>query len=382
MELNNIYRCDEEEKLKEYRQKLYNAIQEKKNYPEEGELPDIYIVENKEIDLSGNFGEPYYSEIDINLINSTNTSSCGKVYSNYERVIRSIPYIQRNECRPISVIKDGNCYYVKNGKHRFLAYTLLEQKNIPVSIQEKVSDETAYQYCAVEYKRNLYSDDGNIISYPEQMLEFYNNNQELFIDIKRIEMKCIEKNKKYQLVLVKGNGDIIEFKNGISAGNGYRSSKVVKEIISGCGFDIDMNFIKENLEFTLEEKDDAHNIHFCLISLLENDDMISIQGNIEGIDYYMSLPDERQQKINKLHSILVKYKEFNTVGTYFTAYNSGIMELQNGVYYFIGSDCVDNDKNYIYLFRQDSFSESNLDVKFLCRISREEELYNKISKVI
>lgn len=128
IKLNRIYVCNDKESLEQYRIKLNDAIKNKASYPSECILPEIYIEGNQEIDSKGSFGEPYYSEIDINLINSTNTSSCKKVYSNYDRVINSIPYIIKNECKPIAVLKDGDNYCIINGKHRFLAYTLLGKK--------------------------------------------------------------------------------------------------------------------------------------------------------------------------------------------------------------------------------------------------------------
>lgn len=87
----------------------------------------------------------------------------------------------------------------------------------------------------VEYKRNLYSDDGGDISYPEKALEFFDRNENLFQNIVRGEMKCLEEQKRYCLKLAKESGDIIEFKNGVSAGNEFWSSEVAKEIISRCG---------------------------------------------------------------------------------------------------------------------------------------------------
>ncbi len=380
IKLNSIYVCKDKEKLEQYRIRLNNAIKNKASYPSEYDLPKIYIEGNQEIDFGGNFGEPYYSEIDINLINSTNTSSCQKVYSNYDWVINSIPYIIKNECKPIAVLKEGDKYCILNGKHRFLAYTLLGKKVLPVSIRERSSEREKMSYSIMEYRRELYEDDGNIIAYPEQVMKFYKENQSLFDDISSVEMKCLEQDKKYSLVLKKRNGDIIEIKNGISAGNEYRSSRVVKELISNCGYDIDMEFIKNHSEFVLEDKYDAHNIVFdtnVFVDESEQEDILERMAEWKGF----SFDDELQNlKIFKLHSFLSKYKEFETKGTHFTFYNSGMIHgnEETEVYYFVGSDSIENKENYIYIFKDNGLTESNLKVQYMGRVGRKNALYKSI----
>ena len=137
VKLNSIYMCDDVKGLEQYRKKLLDAVERRAAYPMEKELPHIYIKGNREIDLGEEFGEPYYSEIDIDLITSTNTSACGKLYSAYERIINSMQYIKEKKCKPIEVYKVGDSYHINNGKHRFFAYSLLGEKIIPVSIREK-----------------------------------------------------------------------------------------------------------------------------------------------------------------------------------------------------------------------------------------------------
>jgi|LGVF01.2.fsa_nt_gb hypothetical protein len=156
-----MYICKEIEKLEKCRCKLRNI--NKNEYPKEEEIPLIY-VENKNsrntVDLRANYGMPYYDEIDINLVTETNTSCSRQViYSNYERVLMSINYIKKNECRPISILKDDNNYYIENGKHRYLAHILLGKDKMPVSIRERVKDrEDNFKF--IQYKRALFSDDG------------------------------------------------------------------------------------------------------------------------------------------------------------------------------------------------------------------------------
>lgn len=380
IKLNSIYVCKDKEKLEQYRIGLNNAIKNKASYPSKYDLPEIYIEGNKEIDFGGNFGEPYYSEIDINLINSTNTSSCGKVYSNYDRVMQSIPFIVRNECKPIAVLKVGDKYCILNGKHRFLAYTLLGKKVLPVSIRERSSEREKIPYSIMEYRRELYEDDGNIIAYPEQVMKIYEENQSLFDDISCVEMKCLEQDKKYSLVLKKRNGDIIEIKNGISSGNEYRSSIVVKELISNCGYDIDVEFIKKHSEFVLENKYDAHNIFFDRNIFIDEREQEYILSRMSEWKEF-SFDDELQnQKILKLHSFLSKYKEFETKGTHFTFYNSGMLHgnEETEVYYFVGSDSIETKENHVYIFKDNRLAESNLKVQYIGRISKKDALYKSI----
>ena len=370
--------CNDWKRLEAYRKKLLMAIQHEKNYPMETELPEIYVTKNREIDLGEEFGEPYYSEIDIDFITSTNTSSSGVVYSNYDRVIGAMKHIKEKKCKPISVLKVGDDYYIDDGKHRFLAYTLLGEKTIPVSIREKSFSEFEKSYNIVEYKRNLYSDDGTKISYPEQAIEFMEKNVDLFKNIVRVEMVCLEEQKRYSLKLIKENGDIIEFKNGISAGNDFRSSEVTKEILSRCNYDINMEFIKNNSEFILEDYYDAHNIIFDINVTLNERTRQYIMEKLDTIQYYQfgSWKTE-DKKIDKLHGFIVKYEPFKTISH--TMDNSGSIYDNENVYYLVGSDSKMGEENYIYVFNEKKIQESNLNIKYLGRIGKEDDLYVRIS---
>ncbi len=99
----------------------------------------------------------------------------------------------------------------------------------------------------------------------------------------------------------KTSGDIIEFKNGVSAGNEFRSSEVAKEIISRCGYDIDMDFIKTNAEFMLEGKHDAHNIVFDINITLDQETKQYLMEKVDTIQYYQydseKLKDVKNRKI-------------------------------------------------------------------------------------
>lgn len=360
-----MYECDNKIQLNEFKIKLEKAIHKQSKYPEEEELPLIYMKDNRYIDLQADYGIPYYAEIDVSLINSTNTSSVRKIiYSNYSRVIDSISFILDNECKPISILKDGDIYYIQNGKHRYLAHILLGKKIIPVSIRERVK-EKELDFNFIQFKRNLYEDDGHIISYPDKIINFYEKNTEIFESIKRVEMKCVVENKKYQLALRRYDQDVIELSNGVSAGNLYRSSIVSMELIKKCGFDIDEEFISTHKEFVLEGRYDANNLKFDEKMNLSFDIIANIKNNMSEFKKYQS----NESKINKLHSLLSQYKLFNTYGTHMEIYYTGRMILNNEICYIISSaDKNDSRIIYTYVFSQEDNSESNLKTKYLGRI--------------
>lgn len=354
-----MYICEDIDKLEKYR----NRIKNENCYPKENELPLIYVESRgvSKIDLQANYGLPYYDEIDIDLISETNTSCSRKIiYSDYERVLRSISYVVKNECRPISVLKDGDAYYIENGKHRYLAHIILGKDKIPVSIRERVSvceENNSF----IQYKRNLFSDDGYIISYPEKVIEFYEENKEIFSDIKRVEMQHIEE-KKYKLLLTKSNQSVIEISNGISAGSNIRSSIVAMRLINKCGYDIDETYIKTHQEFVLEDQYDANNIKFNN-TLIPDTILQNLKNNMDTLVIGYS------EKISKLHTFLCKYESFNTCGTHIDILHTGIMKFADCIYYIISSvdkDCTETI--YSYVFSQKNEEQSNLETQYVGKI--------------
>lgn len=363
-----MYICEDEKKLEQYRNKLKGM--DRYDYPEEVELPLIYVEKGgaKEIELQAVYGEPYYDEIDINLISETNTSGARKViYSNYERVMRSIPYIEENKCRPISVLKDGDAYYIENGKHRYLAHIILGKEKIPVSIRERV-EQTEEDNGCIRYMRKLFHDGEHKISYPEQVMAFFEENKQIFADVERVEMRHIEGTKKYILLLTKFNQDVIEISNGVSAGSDIRSSMIAMRLIKECGFDIDEEFIKTHCEFVLEDKYDANNLLFHEATLLD-DVVMNIRNSMNVLE---GMSEENESKIFKLHSFLCKYEPFSICGTYLDIFRTGKIVLDNLVYYLISSadkDCL--GEIHTYVFMQENELESNLDTKYVGRIASE-----------
>lgn len=363
-----MYICEDEKKLEQYRNKLKDMAGD--HYPVEVELPLIYVEKGgaKKIELQAMYGEPYYDEIDINLISETNTSEGRKViYSNYERVIRSIPYVKDNKCKPISVLKDGDAYYIENGKHRYLAHIILGKEKIPVSIKERV-EQREEDNDFIRYKRKLFSDDGTVISYPEQVMEFYKENKQMFTDIRSVEMQRIEGTKKYILLLTKSNEDVIEISNGVSAGNDIRSSMVAMRLIKECGYDVDEEFIKTHCEFVLKHKYDANNLVFHEM-LLSDNIVMNIRSNIDALK---RMSEENESKLFKLHSFLCKYESFSTGEAHLEIFQTGELVLNNLVYYLISSEDKNcSEKVYTYVFMQEKKAESNLDTKYMGRILSE-----------
>lgn len=374
-----MFTCDDKHRLAIYMEKLQRAIITGSEYPGRSELPLVYIKNPVAFDTTLEFSEPYYVEMDISLVNATNTSDARNlIYSNYERVIDSIPYILKNECRPISILKNRNQYYIANGKHRYLAHILLGKDIIPVSICEATENVKNKDLDMIEYKKKNFSDDGVHIAYPSKILDFYDANLALFKDVCLVRMHCIEYGKRYRLTLERKSGEEIIIKSGISAGNSNKSSEVCCELIKRVGFDIDMMFIQEHHEFVLENKYDANNIKFTRDKKIPDFDRKNIRAYLKTALYFDCRQDI-ESKIMRLLSILANYKEFNTTVCLFTWNNSGYIEVNGIYYYLVGSDSMKTNgkdfTNYIYIFRQNRFSESNLDINYLGRVEKGDSLY-------
>ena len=110
----------------------------------------------------------------------------------------------------------------------------------------------------------------------------------------------------------------------------------------------------------------------------EQEDIFERMAEWKGFPFNDEL---QNQKILKLHSLLSKYKEFETKGTHFTGYNSGMIQgdQKTEVYYFVGSDSIESKENYVYIFKDAGLIESNLKVQFLGRVGKDNALYKRIS---
>ena len=279
-----------------------------------------------------------------------------------------------NKCRPINVLKDGDIYYIDNGKHRYLAHILLDKKIIPVSIREKVKSKMSNKIeedknSFIQYKRNLYDDDGKHNVNPEDVLEFYKKYKCLFEGKNKIQMS---KNQgKYKLVLTRNNQDTIEICNGISSGNNLRSSMVVMELIQKCGYDIDDTFIMTHSEFILKDEHDANNIEFNT-KVLPSDVINEIKESISKFNHVDEKDKDNYNKLTTLDNFIMKCECFNAQQTYLEYFDTGILNTLDRVYYIITREGSDKEKTYSYIFCQKDNSLSNLKTKYLGRIESEQ----------
>lgn len=132
-----MYICHDKEKLSEIIIRMREAAEGKAEYPNEEEIPQITMDYYSYYVPLGEFEECHYEELNIEKINDTNSGREDRIYSNYSRVVGSMRYIIRGECEPIIVKKDGERYYIEDGKHRYVAHILLGLDKIPVKICER-----------------------------------------------------------------------------------------------------------------------------------------------------------------------------------------------------------------------------------------------------
>lgn len=347
-------------------------------YMESHDDPEVHFKSSYTHDYcSKRLSSPYYSEISVDLVSSCNTSSARKkIPSNFKRVINSIPYILKNECIPIEVIKHGDEFYIKNGKHRFYAHILLKRKVIPVSIREIISeDESRITNSMITIHRPYYDNGGMGIAYPEKAIDFLHKYEDLFESTLSVEMITSEDSKKSLLKFTLQGGDVIEFLGCCTAGNRFRSSKATCDILNKCGYQVDLKYIENNLTFKLENKRDAHNISFdteikidtIKEKILPNTDLR------KSWDY----SEEVQEDIFKLHSYLSNYKPFDTSVTLFSSNSSSFLKLDDKKFYLVGSEnrrSIDS----IYIFFDSSLPFNNLTVEFLGVIHSDDEIYKKL----
>lgn len=127
---------------------------------------------------------------------------------------------------------------------------------------------------------------------------------------------------------------------------------------------------------------DYNNISFDINTLLDEKEQEHIMTRIKEMSFYIISNDDTvaERKILKLHTLLSKYKEFETRGTDFSVHNSGIIYSKGDteVYYFVGSNRKNSDENYVYIFKDFGLTESNLNVEYLGRVGKGNILYEKI----
>lgn len=350
--------------------KYMRSNKDPKVYFKSSYVPDYF---NKEL------SSPYYSEISIDLVSSCNTSSARKeIPSNFERVIGAVQYILENKCMPIALIKHGDEFYIENGKHRFYAYILLNKKTIPVSIREVVAEKIDKNMSMISINRPFYNNDGMNIAYPEKALEFFEIYKVLFESIRSVEMITNDEPAKSVLRFYLYGGDFIEFLDCCTAGNDFRSSQVTCEILIQCGYQIDMNYIKNNSNFKLEDKRDAHNLVF---ESDKKDDIIEkyILPNIDKLEPY-DRDKTLESEFYKLHSYVSWHKPFDVPGANFSWYSSCYLEVDDKNIFLVGSENA-NSIDSIYIFKDSYFPFKSTTVEFCGIILSSDSIYKKICRL-
>lgn len=422
-------------KYKKYVDDLNSAISEGKasEFVKENKFFEIYLKQqNNTYNINGFFSTPYYDEIPIENITCWNSPDCTIRNENWYRVTGSIKYILEDKCRPIAVIKlENDKYYIENGKHRFYAHILLGKKRIPVSVREPLENSIPEE-SMLNYSIPFYMD-GVSIAYPEKAEKFISQYAEIQNEYESISSKIdllyksmqnisnneisdkkqffeLEdqfsdlrrtiKNFKYHIDLIKLNPISVEMKkmdenrhelyinmseshsiriNGVcSAGNENKASQCTYNILKNLGYSIDMEFIRNNVEFTLYGIKDrnAHNIKFYIdidISSIEND----ILPNIKQKKAYNYTTDS-EHDFYKLMDYISKYNHFETPNEYGDYMSSSIVTLENKNYYLFVVENKNLEKN-MYIFRSNEIPFNNLTIKFLGKIEAGTDLYEKLT---
>jgi hypothetical protein len=244
----------------------------------------------------------------------------------------------------------------------------------------------------VRYERSFYDDGGFDIAYPEKILEFFNENKEIFKDIRQAQITCAYSSCPQRLILTKYNNDNIVLR-GFNTGKSERCNKILCQILSECGFDVDEKYIKDNRSFFLKDKYDANNIDFnngcdldtnvCLIkanigSIMKYTDILTAE---QYTDILTAEQHKKIDKINKLYNYIVVSDVLDFPCNHMTIHNSGVLLTREKVFYLVG--CDDNsDNNYIFIFHDNSQKESNLTIRYNGQISKNgsfSDLYNLIT---
>lgn len=302
-------------------------------------------------------GLPYYDEIDINEITDINADAI--LDDNFTRVIDSIKYILVNQCKPLSLIKDREGYYLKDGKHRYFAHLLLGKEKIPASIRKFTKNETKSDMITISkpYPCEL--------AYPEKAWEFFELYRSLFNNVMKITM--LEDRMEIQLK----NNDIITFNGCCLAGSNNRAAEVACHIIAECGYKVNMEYIEKHKTFILEDRDDAHNMNFN--SPNDIDTIKIINSNlILKKDWFI-----KKDEVAKIHNFISDYKPFNTNRTYMDVNSTSILEIGDKFYYLIVSEDNKSKRNVLYIIEGD-INFNSLNLKYIGKFLEGSEMYKKL----
>lgn len=424
--------------FEEYEKNLNNAISNKTTYDfmMQNQFFGIHLVQsNRSIPCPTTLSAPYYDEIPIESVISWNSPDCTIRCHNWSRVVKSVEYILKNNCMPISVIKLAeNEYYIENGKHRFYAHLLLKKNKIPVSVKSIVQTNDRREHM-LRYNIPFYDCDGIEIAYPEKVEEFVNKyiNMEnrirsieemvaeiakslvkfkadlsshiedniidkfeqhlrrlhdfkyeikclhddffdINLNVQSVEMKQIDSNRQVLFINMPNNKEII-VDGVLSSGNRTRASQCTCNILNKFGFQVDMTYITNHLEFKLLNKRDAHNIDFS--SKIDEYTITNlILPNIDKKTSY-DINEDVKKDFFKFMDYISHYIPFETPGTNFSLYSSSFIKVKSDNYYLVGAE----DKNgidSIYIFKSNEVPFNNLTIEYLGRIKSGTKLYKKL----
>lgn len=345
------------------------------NYMNTNVFP-VFCFDDKTVIYNQQLSLPFYSEIPIDSITSCNVSNGiedYKIYSNIWMIIKAIPYILKGHCKPIAVIKHSGGYYIENGKHRFCAHVILKKKTIPVSIREIIDTEDRVENeNMVTINRPFYNDDGMDIAYPEKAIEFFNTFKHFYEnDLRKCFSKLISSVEmdETHLTLEFYNGDTIVF-------SGCLNKCDIFYILSECGYQITMKYVKENNCFKLTHKRSALTISFKsepLLNVIEKIIIPNIQSTEKKAMDEIDISDLTYLISKHLHSKGVI--QFNLI-SYVSQYLSHIIKVNNIYYYLIA---FENDTiNNIFIFEDINNPFNNTTINHIGTLNPNDDCYNKI----
>ena len=328
--------------------------------------------------------------MDISKITGCNISGAREeivTEENKNRVISSIKYIIESKCRPISVIKHGDNYYIDDGKHRFYAHILLGLGTIPTSLTDvRLNQETVSDYA--ELNANFKAGGGMCyVVDPHNCLDFINRYKDGFGRVLEIKMEKSEfLDGAFVFSVLNDKSEQITMRNCLTSGNSWISSKITEKIIRCLGFNVDSRFIKNNSCFVLHDELDAHNIDFETSVLTCSTFLNRIENESLSVKNFCSFSCKKQSEAIKLSNFINKHR-FSS-GAYFTPYNSFIIESNQNAYYVTGNDSPLNNQrsengetvDCMYVFSCKDKVFNPLTITFLFKIDVTSKEYNQLLK--
>lgn len=86
-----------------------------------------------------------------------------------------------------------------------------------------------------------------------EALEFFELNKESFGEVVKAQMEADKMKIEYRLTLENKDKEKMIFNGGFSSGYQGEGCRGTLKVLKGCGFDIDLEYISDNLNFILEK---------------------------------------------------------------------------------------------------------------------------------